>query len=268
MITQKMKVFCLFLMQLILILVLAAVSVHYNLKIITDAQKIIAPLQNADYNVQKVQDAQPLLQEMNGIYQSYTSLVSNLITYALWLAGILFFLEGGIWIFVQSFFKEMTVRNMFRSWIKFLISAVIFLIVPIFFIYFLGTYLMNHQDTMEALFQSQILLIMLQFIVYSFLFFCFLAMVSFAFIDAYSWKQFMKHFLFAVTKNIHKSLFLFIITMIFPALIVYVLYLLMDSQLFFLQLLCVSLLFLGLTFARILWVSSLQQLLHESEVRI
>ena len=85
-------------LQLVLIMGSGAVIFYYQIQLINDTQGIINPLQNANYDSKTLEAGQPFSNDLISVYNSYQSLIHNLIIFLLILTAIFIFVQGAIWV--------------------------------------------------------------------------------------------------------------------------------------------------------------------------
>ena len=235
----------LIILELFFLFTLVFISVNYHLKILTDAQNIIVPLQNSNiYNVTNVADTQPFIDEMYGIYKNYNSMLSNLKNYVFWLIGIFLVLNSLLWIISSwlldkyLFNKDITgfckskvcnilkLKVFYKMWLKFFASALV-LFVPIIVIgYYLLVWLLRTEIGMDSFAQAT------QVLVYLLIFFYFILISAYAFIGITSWKNFFKSTFIVLSKKIHYTLLVLLINLVLISLSLYLIYLSTNSQIF------------------------------------
>ncbi|MBS3166214.1 hypothetical protein J4444_03770 [Candidatus Woesearchaeota archaeon] len=271
-------------LQLILIFGSGAVIFYYQIQLINDAQGIINPLQNANYDSNALESGQPFSEDLISVYTSYQSLIRNLIIFLLILTAIFIFVQGAIWV-VSSFMlmdknKEKDDNNhkhenknihfyhkfytackpIFSLWLKFVASSLAVLIPFALISYYILKTLIGLEYSVDTVsYYAQI-------IVYIFAAIYYLLLVAYAFISVDSWKQFIHYFYIAGLKRIYKAIIVFTINFLTIGLGFYLIYVLIDYDQYFSYMILVSiLLYLVIIMSRLFWIACLQEIVHEED---
>ena len=247
-------------LQLGFILSFLYIAINYEVKIIQDAQSIIQPLQQANYDAESIQQGQSFLPDFAGIYSSYQSLLQNIFYLGLWLAGLFLVLNGGIWLLTHSLLapSKPTWKTILHGWLKYLVAAVFFIGIPLI-IGYIGLKIILARQVDVDMFTS-----LLNLIPYILGVLYYLLLVALAFITDPSWSQFVKHFYRAGLRKIHCTLLVLVINGALIAGSLYLVYLSMNYEgQFWLVVLASIIAVFIIVLSRLFWIACLQELVHE-----
>src|SRR3989344_2586503 len=71
-------------LQILFIVSSLGLATQYVLKILADAQGVISPLEQANYDSQKIEQGTPFTPDFIPIYNSYKSMLKNVTAFAVW----------------------------------------------------------------------------------------------------------------------------------------------------------------------------------------
>ena len=266
-----------------------AVIFYYQIQLINDTQGIINPLQNANYDSKTLEAGQPFSNDLISVYNSYQSLIHNLIIFLLILTAIFIFVQGAIWVVSNFMLMDKTkerkevheVRSekksetkqikfyhqfytackpIFSQWLKFAASSLAVLIPFALISYHILKTMIGLEYSVDTVSSYA------QIIVYIFAAIYYFLLVAYAFISVVTWKQFVRYFYLAGLKRIYKSALIFIINNLIIGLGFYLIYVLINYDQYFTYLILVSiLLYLMIIISRLFWIACLQEIVHEED---
>jgi len=256
------------LLQLIFVVSSLWLGTHYVLRLLTDAQGVITPLEQANYNSQTIEQGTPFTPDFLPIYNSYQSMLKNVIAFASWMAVLFLILNGSIWILSHNLFAEKKERKLdlkrnlpekakealqyfLKSW-----SAAIILFTPfaVASYYILIHYIRLSDSFATVLFMLKIVLLVKAGLYYFLL-------VAFATATELSWKKFASKIIQLSIFNFPKTFSLFVINAIllgssFGALYAAVEY----TESIMLLLLTGLLIIITIVLTRLFWIATLNEI--------
>lgn len=252
---RKLTFTALILLQIIFIALFIFISLTYQIKVFKNAQGIMEPLQNANYDAESIKEGQPLTNDVMQIYKSYKSMIQNLTEMILWLFLAFILINGSIWILTHQLLeRKKSLRKTAEAGLKFVVSSLV-LIVPYAIIgYFLLKTLLKAGVATDSFAWIVRILAYLFLVTYYFL------LAAFAFIDVKSWKVFLRRIFFVSIKKIHHTLLVLLINLILILIGLYLVYLSMNTQTLILMILTVLLFVVVLVLTRIYWVACLKEI--------
>jgi hypothetical protein len=222
---------------------------NYPAQILQDVQGIMQPLENANYNATSIQEGAAFSPELSRVFESYNSLTSRVYQLCLWFSVIFVFLQAAIWILAVRLVKEANeeeIKSFFKAWGTYLLTGILFSIVPLLICYFILLTFFNIESTNTAV---GLLWLVAAILVIFFYF----SQVGFALI--YS-KNCFRNWVKVTFKKIHYSLAILLINLIVIGILGTGAFLLMEYDSWFpLVLILTILLFFTLIFALIFWAS-------------
>ncbi len=233
-------------------------GVTYQLKILSDAQNIIIPLEQANYDPQQVEEGRPFLQDTQKIYQSYRSLLRNLIYAAI--IFTLFFLVGNgmLWSLSHRLLGKYSWQHALKQGVKYLL-IVLLLYVPIA----IASYFYLRSIVVQQL-ATDNFSAALKIIIYVVLAAYYGVLAAAALLPA-TWKELPGLWLQVGIKKMYKTLPVLLINSIILAGLLYLMYLGMQpGQSFFLLIFSSLLVIVGIVLTRLFWISCLQEIAHET----
>ncbi|MBI2146701.1 hypothetical protein HYU22_05150 [Candidatus Woesearchaeota archaeon] len=240
-----------FFLQAVLIGSIAIVGVTYQVKILENARNIIEPLQNANFNAESIQQGAPFLDNMQGIYQNYQSLIKNLMDLAAWLIGIFLILNGLLWGLSH---RVLGFKGFFASWGKYMVASVA-IIGPFTIIsYYALRGLLNLESDPSSIISNGKMLAYVAIGIYYFL------LAAFACINAASWKQFVLSFFRVSITRIYKTIIGLLINGVILGGSLYLIYYAMNALPFAMVVISGILFLVLLVLTRLFWIASLQQI--------
>jgi len=230
------------------------VGVKYQIKLLENARGIMEPIEQANYDADSIEEGEPFTKDTLKIYKSYQALKSNFFTLSLWLLGIFIIINGGIWILVHSLFERKKIKEIFHAYLKFFISTIVSIIPFLIVAYIFLKKMMQFNISMVTISK------LIQGSFYFLIAFYFLLLVAFAFINIKSWKLFVKKWFKVAIKNIYWSLLVLLINLILILVSLYLVYINMNEQSFFLMTFFSVILIIVLVLTKIFWVACLKEI--------
>lgn len=248
----------LFILQLVLLASFGTVGYVYQIKILENVQNIVVPLQEMQTDQASLEAGQLFGPEIMEVYQSYQTLIKDIIYFLLWLAGLFLILNGVVWILAHKLvgrLKSWQARTQAR--LKFTAASVVIMGPLLVASYYIVRSLVGLEMDMES-FSTAV-----KIISYVILAGYYLLLVSFAFIHLNSWKQFVKKFFKAGIVEIHLTVPVLVINFALIVGNVYLLYYLLTyHQSFALVILSTVLLVLILVLTKLFWISCLEEIVE------
>ncbi|MDO8511308.1 MAG: hypothetical protein Q7S55_04020 [Nanoarchaeota archaeon] len=93
-------------LQIIFVVSSLALGTQYLFKVLEDAQGIIVPLENANYDSQKIEQGESFTPDYASIYNSYRSMLKNVFLFLAGLAVLFLSLNGSIWLLSHWMLQE------------------------------------------------------------------------------------------------------------------------------------------------------------------
>ncbi len=219
-----------------------------------NAQGIIEPLQNANYDSESIKNGEPFTKEINSIYVNYQSMIENITALLGWLALLFVVLNGSIWILTHRLFKKRKLKEELQTGIRFIISLAVIMGLFLVISYALLALLLYLEVSLDVLIIATIVLLVI------FALFYYLLITAFAVIN-YTKKEFIRNWFSCTIKKIHKSLLVLLTNgvLIFLSLLLIFASINYEKSLGFL-LLAGILLVVVTVITRIFWVACLQEL--------
>jgi len=248
--------------QLVFVISLIALSIYFQVKIFEDAQGIIEPLQDANYDANSIEEGKPFTKDMLNIYRSYTSMKHNVIVFLTWLFFLYIVLNGGVWIMTHGLLNNFNLKDhtqILQVWIKHTASVV--LILGPFLI--ISYYLLISMLRMEAAESFSNTANILQYALLALYYFI---LVAFALTCTRSWKGFPRKVYDLSIKKIFSNFSVLFVNLIILSILGYFVYFTVNNEKTFSLLVLSSILFIiGLVTTRIFWVASLREIQHEKD---
>ena len=104
--------------QALLLITVAAVGITYQMKIVTDLQNVVNPLQQANYDPDSLQEGQPFLADLAGVQRSYQQLQQNILEAVLIVALLYGVVHSGLWALSQKLYHHLSWKKTGKVWIK------------------------------------------------------------------------------------------------------------------------------------------------------
>ncbi|MFH0701420.1 MAG: hypothetical protein V2A62_03205 [Candidatus Woesearchaeota archaeon] len=256
------------LIQIAVLGVLIYLILNYPTQILQDVQGIMEPLERANYNATSIQEGAAFTPEMITIFQSYDSLVKNILGLLFWLGGIFVILQAWLWILSlrlletniekpeKSWKKE--IKNFFIHWLKYIGIGILFTFIPGLIAY----WSLNSFFNIEA---ENTTFTLIGIISIFWLCCYYLQSVAFSLLSVPGRKCLVDWGRIAF-KKVHQTLLVAVINfLVLGGLFVGIYFLLPLESLFPLTLILTILLLLAVVLTRILWISCLQSELKEHE---
>lgn len=253
---HKLLFLSLLILQLFFLLSLGSLAYIYQVKIIENVQKIIEPLENAEFDAENLEAGQVFGPEILQVYQSYQALVRDIINFLLWLAGLFLIVNGAVWLLSHQLLGRLkSGREWARAELKFA-AAVLVLLGPLFVAgYYILSAMVGLETEMEQFISAA------KIVSYVLLAGYYLLLASFAFMHLDSWKSFVKKFFKAAVAELHLTILVLAINsaLIFGSL--YLIYYAMNSlQNFPLVVASSLLLVIVAVLSRLFWISCLEEI--------
>lgn len=264
---KKHKVLFLLIILLQIIFVVSSLWLgsQYLIKILEDTQGIIGPLENANYDSQKIEQGQPFTPDYAAIYNSYRSMLKNVLYFFAWMAALFLLLNGSIWLLSHWMLQEQKQWNVkIKEGIQFLLKAwaSIFILLAPFKIasYFILLHFIRVSQSFSNIAIVLKSLLIALFVVYYFL------LVALAIAPLSSWKKFASIWARISIINFRKTVVLLFIIMVALLAIFAALYEAIEYEksailLLLLGLFCIII----LSVTRIFWISGIHEILRETE---
>ncbi len=257
-------VFIILLQVLFLVSSLWLTSVYW-VKIIDHAKGVIQPLENANYNADKIKAGEPFTGEVLPIYSSYQAMLTDLIYFTVWISILFVILNGGLWLSSSWLFEEKkdwktAFRQKFRFFLKIVTSLIVVLIPSAIAAYYILLHFVRISESFDnIIFIMKILLVGLA-VLYYFL------LVAFAIATIASWKQFVKSWFKVSIRKIGKTFPLFILVSLILAASIAAVYAAVEYEQSLMLVLAAGLLIIiVLVVTRIFWIAGIQQIRKEIE---
>lgn len=250
-------------MQLAYLLLFSVVAVNYQLALLQDAQSIIQPLQQADYDPNSLQEGKPFTTDTLQLYRSYRSLIHHLQSLILWVVGLFLFLNGALWIWSHQLLyparKPQRVLLARRAVKYFFCAGMLSALLA------LAGYVLHRTVALEQTAADPVgKALQWFFVLFLALYYGFL--VSAAFIDVMTWKQFGKVVTGVGMAKIHWTMLVAVVNIILLAVPVIGMYYAMDAWQNFPLLVLLGVLFIVLlVFTRLFWISALHELVPQKK---
>ena len=211
---HKLLFALLVLLQIIFVVSSLWLGTHYVLKILADTQGVIGPLEQANYDSQKLEQGMPFTPDYASIYNSYQSMLKNIAAFAGEMLAMYLVLNGSIWLLSHRMFQDKkqgkpnhketakkTIQFFLKAW-----SGVLVLFTPFVIISY---YVLIHYIRLSDSFASVLLVIKILLVVKLSLYYILLA--AFAAARAPSWKNFAEKTIRLSISNAQKTFPLFIL---------------------------------------------------------
>lgn len=242
--------------QICLVAATGFTALTYQVKILQNAQNIIEPLQNANYNADNINAGQPFLEDLQKVYANYQDLINNLISLLIWLSVIFLTVNGLLWVLSHRVLGMKGITSILHAWAQYILASVLLLgAVAVLSYYVLRGFLTFESD--PAIITSTV-----KQLVYVLLAVYYLLLVAFAFISR-GWKEWIAAAFRTGILRIHKTVVVLLINFIVLGGNLYLIYYAAMNNLHFSLVLLFSLTFLVLlVLTRLFWIACLQQIAH------
>ena len=190
---KKHKIFFLLILLLQIMFVVSSLWLgsQYLIKILEDTQGIIGPLENANYDSQKIEQGEAFTPDYASIYNSYRSMLKNVMVFAAGMAGLYLLLNGSIWLLSHWMLQEKKHWKLrIREGVQFFLKAwaSIFLLLVPFKI--ASYYVLLHFIRVSQSFDN--IAIVLKILLVALFAVSYLLLAALAVAPMPSWKQFAK----------------------------------------------------------------------------
>ena len=260
---HKILFLLIILLQIIFVVSSLWLGSQYLIKILEDTQGIIGPLENTNYDSQKIEQGEPFTPDYASIYNSYRSMLKNVMAFAAWMAVLYLLLNGSIWLLSHWILREKKHWKLrIREGVQFFLKAWVSIFILLAPFKIASYYVLLHFIRVSQSFDNiavvlKILLVAL-FVVSYFL----LAALAVAPIP--SWKQFAKMWVKISIVKFKKTAVLFFLIAValfasFTALYGAIEYEKSAILLLLLGLCCIIL----LSVTRIFWIAGIQEIGRE-----
>lgn len=264
-IKKKKRLFlAIVILQLIFVVSSLGLGSQYLLKILQDTQGIIDPLENANYDSQKIEQGEPFTPDYTSIYNSYRSMLKNVFSFLAWMVLLFLLLNGSIWLLSHWMLQEKKPWKvkMREGW-QFLLkawAAMLFMLAPFKIVsYYILLYFIRISESFSKITVVLKVLLIASLAVYYFL------LVALAVAPLLSWKKFVLRWASISVKQFQKTALLFVVimaTLLFPFGALYFGTEYSESVLLLLLLGLLSL--ITLVVSRIFWIASVQEIENAS----
>ena len=237
-----------------------ALGSQYLVKIVENTQGIIMPLENANYDSQKIEQGEVFTPDYAAIYSNYNSMMQNVILFALWMSLLFLLFNGSIWVFSHWLLQEQQLwRTKVKEGVLFLLKAwaSAFLLLGPFTI--ISYYVLLHFIRISQSFSNVTIVLKSLLIVLVAVYFFLL--VALAVASRKSWKNFALTWIRISITKFQKTIvafFLIALTWLlgFSALYIAIEYSESVILLLFLGLLCIVM----VSMTRIFWIAVIQEI--------
>ncbi len=255
--THKLLFTALFLLQLFFIISITFTALYYQLKVIQDLQGIIGPLQTANYDPARLQQGEAFSTELSSIRLSYASIKKNIFLFVLLNSLLFFIINGLLWVFCHYMLYKK--KNILSQWLRF-VSISILLIIPYLF---LAYFILKEKFTSGV--DPSLFAQTAQYFLYGFGVIYYFLLISFAYLSVNTWKDFFSKIFTTGVKKIHYTLPALALCIIPLALSIFLMSIAPPSSYYIpLILIFLVIMIFTLTFSKIFWIASLQELDHET----
>lgn len=253
---HKLLFLSLLILQLFFLLSVGSLSYIYQVKIIENVQKIIEPLENAEFDKGNLEAGQVFGPEIMQVYQSYQALVRDITNFLLWLAGLFLIVNGAVWILSHQLLGRLSSwQERAKARLKFTVASLA-IMGPLFIV---GYYVIRAMVGLETEMEQFISTVKL--FSYVLLAGYYLLLASFAFLHLDSWKDFVKKFFKAAIVELHLTILVLAVNsaLIFGSLCL--IYYSMNHWQNFPLMIASSFLLLVITvLTRLFWISCLEEI--------
>jgi len=189
---HKVLFISLIVIQLFFIVFLLVVGINYQIKIYQNAQEIMLPLQQANYNSSSLQSGNPLMtdmmKQMVGITKNYQQMIKNISQMLILMLGGFLIFNGLNWSISNYMIKK---GSLLKYWGKFIIVSLVFILPISIFGYFFLYNLVGNPNW----FSNGIKIVEILFLVLSYF-----MIIGFCLVDKKFKSLFKKIFVLGVTK--------------------------------------------------------------------
>lgn len=236
--------------QLLVVITFSLITAKFQLLLLEDINDTLKPLQNANYDPQKVDAGQPFLEEIVPLLQGYASMKAHFMDFMLWVTFFLLIVNGVLWLGSYYMINKYNVKQVLKQWLNYLVAVIISSIILWLVGLLLFKSLFNSTVSLES---ALTLLGVAGFIIY------YLISVAFAHLNEHSVKNFgivsWNHW-----RYIYKTFPYFLINALVLGLFVYGIYLTsLVKENFNLMIVLMVLAMLLLVVARLFWIVGLTE---------
>ena len=243
----------LLLLQIAFLISLSFTSLHYQQKIFVNIQNIVEPLHEGNFDPNKVEAGQPLLNEIAPIIKNYQLLKENVKIMFIWFSVLFLVLNGGTWVLIHQMFRRNTAQ-IGQQWLKFIAISIV-LAGPFLLI---GYSLLRSQITTGM--DPAMVADSARNILYAGVAVYYLMLVSYSFIHVRQWKSFVTAAFKAGITKIHWTVLVLLINCAVLALGAWIVYLtVLVEKLFLISLLGALFFIVLVVLTKLFWVASLQE---------
>lgn len=252
-------------LQILFVVSSLALGTQYLFKILEDAQGIIVPLENANYDSQKIEQGAPFTPDYASIYNSYRSMLKNVLVFLAGLSVLFLSLNGSIWLLSHWMLQE---RQQWRIRLKegaqFLVKAwaSAFLLLGPFFI--ISYYVLLHFIRVSQAFSN--IAMVLKYLLIALLAVYYFFLVALAVAPHKPWKRFALVWIEISISRFQKTVIAFFLITATLLVSFSVLYAAIEygesvALLLFLGLLCMMI----VSVTRIFWIAAIQEIKQEKK---
>lgn len=247
------------LLQIIFVVSSSALGGYYLLRILEDTQGIIRPLENANYDSAKIEQGQPFTPDYLSIYNSYQSMLRNVLYFGICLALLFLILNSSMWLLSHWMLQDkkswkIRLQEAKQYFLKAWVSAIVLLGIFSVGSYFILLYFIRLSESFSQIVSILKYLLIFLFVIYYFL------LAAFAAAAQSSWKKFAASWLTISIKRISKTAVVFLSVTLALFASCAILYLVTEkTESLLLLLLSGILTILMLCVARIFWIACSQE---------
>ncbi len=256
-IRQRKKLFLLLLIfQFVFLISLGTVAYIYQLRILENVQQIIVPLQAMPTDQASLEAGQVFGPEIIQVYQGYQALIRDITHFLLWMAGLFLVVNGAVWIMSHHLLGRLeNWQERTKARLKFTLAALTIMGPLLAAGYWLVRAAAGWEMEMDAF--TSAVKIAICFLLGGY----YLLLVSFAFINQASWKQFVRKSFKAAVARSYLTLPVLALNLTLIAGNVYLIYYLLTYlQNFHLVVLSTILLVLVAALSKLFWISCLAEI--------
>ena len=244
--------------QVLFVVAFTISTVYFQFNIIQDARGIVEPFQGANFDPDKIQAGQPLLEEVGSIYSSYQSMVKNMLLLIITIFSLYTLIASLIWAISLVIVKKLRNVSILKIWLKNILLSTMMFGPYLLLVYLLTKVSIFTLDVgPESFITLGVIMLILLFIIYYF----FTTLTTFT--DLKSLKDIFRKAK-KTSKNIHKTLIIFLINWSLIVGSLYLMYLSMEFQEVDILVFITTIIFiLTKTLSKVFWTTSLIELEHE-----
>lgn len=241
---HKLLFIFLIILQICLILTLSYTFLLHQVKIMENAQDVLQPLDEANYDPQKIETGQPFLKDALTIYNSYQEIEKSVYSFFFYFFLIFLTLNGLLWLGAHYIIKKRSLKTIARQYQRYFLSVIVLFALLFSLIYLTINYFFSQ---IELIFLSMALFL----ITYYFI------LIAFTLLSSKKW---LKAIFIVSLKKIRKTLLVLFINLALIAFSFSLIYLTLESTL---VLLASFIFIVVLLLTKILLIVSLEEIVYE-----